>query len=48
MPFDRPKNAAKRGAMPAIATQTALEAMRKLVKNEATNTKADPGFNSYG
>ena len=38
------KERAKAWSDAAIATQTALEAMRKLVKDEATNPKVDRGF----
>ena len=38
------KERAKAWSDAAIATQTALEAMRKLVKDEATNSKVDRGF----
>ena len=42
------KERAKAWSEAAIATQTALEAMRKLVKDEATNPKADRGRRSDG
>jgi ATP-dependent Clp protease ATP-binding subunit ClpA len=38
------KERAKAWSDAAIATQTALEAMRKLVSDEATNPKVDRGF----
>jgi len=38
------KERAKAWSDAAIATQTALEAMRKLVKDEATNPKVDRGL----
>ena len=38
------KERAKAWSDAAIATQTALEAMRKLVKDGATNPKVDRGF----
>ena len=42
------KERAKAWSDAAIATQTALEAMRKLVTDAATNPKADRGFSSDG
>ena len=42
------KERAKAWSDAAIATQTALEAMRKLVADEATNPKADRGSRSGG
>ena len=42
------KERAKAWSDAAIATQTALDAMRKLVSDEATNPKADRGFSSDG
>ena len=40
------KERAKAWSDAAIATQTALEAMRKLVKDEATSPKADRGLSA--
>ena len=42
------KERAKAWSDAAIATQTALEAMRKLVTDEAKNPKAGRGFSSDG
>ena len=42
------KERAKAWSDAAIATQTALEAMRKVVTDEARNPKADRGFSSDG
>ena len=42
------KERAKAWSDAAIATQTALEAMRKLVTDAAANPKADRGFSSDG
>ena len=42
------KERAKAWSEAAIATHTALEAMRKLVADEATNPKADRGSRSDG
>jgi hypothetical protein len=42
------KERAKAWSDAAIATQTALDAMRKLVTDAATNPKADRGFSSDG
>ena len=40
------KERAKAWSDAAIATQTALQAIRKLVADEAANQKADRGFSS--
>jgi hypothetical protein len=42
------KERAKAWSEAVIATHAALEAMRKLVVDEATNPKADRGFRSHG
>ena len=42
------KERAKAWSEAVIATHTALEAMRKLVTDEAKNPKADRGFSSDG
>ena len=42
------KERAKAWSEAAIATHTALEAMRKLVADRATNPKADRGSRSHG
>ncbi len=46
MPYNKENIASTNDA--AIATQTALEAMRKLVTDEATNPKAARAFSSDG